>query len=157
VDWYTVRPVAASSSRRLSPAFWRASFKPASLIVAVLAFVVVGTSAGAFVLGAVFILQGERALESLPRIGERMRRARVLRVAQELEDLRARTGKAWPELCGTKEGRVLEERYQREMALVWEASTEQRRRILLEEKEKLEEGERRRGAFESPSLWKMEE
>jgi hypothetical protein len=131
--------------------------EPASLIVAVLAFVVVGTSAGALVLGVAFILQGRRVLECLPKIGERIRRARVLRVAQELEDLRARTGKAWPELRDTKEGRVLEERHRREMALVWEASTEQRRRILLEEKEKLEERERRRGAFGSPSLWKMEE
>jgi hypothetical protein len=96
-------------------------------------------------------------LESLPRIGERIRRARVLSVAQELEDLRARTGKAWPELRDTKEGRLFEERYQREMALVWEASTEQRRRLLLEKKRKLEVHERRRGAFGSPSLWKMEE
>jgi hypothetical protein len=32
----------------------------ASLIVAVVAFVVVGTSVGALVLGAVFILEGER-------------------------------------------------------------------------------------------------
>jgi hypothetical protein len=129
----------------------------ASLIVAVLAFVVVGTSAGALALGVVFILQGERALECLPKIGERVRRARVLRVVEELEDLRARTGKMWPDLRGTREGRVLEERHRREMALVWEASTEQQRLILLEKKGKLEGQERRRGVFGSPSLWKMEE
>jgi hypothetical protein len=117
--------------------------EPASLTVAVLAFVVVGTSAGALVLGVVFILQGERALEFLPRIGERMRRARVLRVAEELEDLRARTGKTWPEHRDTKEGRLLEKRHRAEMALVWEAATEQQRRILLEKKKKLEEQERR--------------